>query len=468
MIPLALLFPEGGYEPFPVLSFAATVAVLAAFVLRRCRPRSGCCASAPPSTSQPACSACSCTRRSGSNIERYGVLLGAPLLLCALLRERPDGARRAGIGLLGALALAALGTWVLWGPVRETAAVDGTPATSAAYYVPVERFLERARRPPGPGRGAADALALGGGDARADGCRSRGAGRSSSTSRYDGVLLAGDLTARTATRHGCDREAVDYVALPDAQPDPSSAAEDRLIRSGLPYLQPVFASAHWRIFRVHGAQPLATGPGRLTELGHDTFACKRTAPAPSWCAMHYTRYWTCAPEMRASITAPKASRRCERGRPDASRLPRASRSPAFGSGAGAACHGSARRETEEAGVAGQVDVPAVADDRVEGAGFHFEEHAAGRDPEAVGAVVARGRRSRRSRPTIVAEPEIFPPASKCQLMLPGAGVERVEVAVVGAEVDRRSEPGRVGDRRARRRRRRRSAPPSPGGRSTAS
>ena len=33
VLPLALLFPEGGYEPFPVLSFAATVAVIAAFAV---------------------------------------------------------------------------------------------------------------------------------------------------------------------------------------------------------------------------------------------------------------------------------------------------------------------------------------------------------------------------------------------------------------------------------------------------
>src|SRR5206468_3986738 len=76
----------------------------------------------------------------GSNIERYGVLLAAPLLLAA--RPRP--------GVLGGLALAAITVWVLWGPVRETAAVDGSAATTASYYMPVERFL--AARGGGPVR----------------------------------------------------------------------------------------------------------------------------------------------------------------------------------------------------------------------------------------------------------------------------------------------------------------------------
>ena len=34
-----------------------------------------------------------------------------------------------------------MAVWVAWGPVRETLAVAGSPATSAAYYAPVERFL---------------------------------------------------------------------------------------------------------------------------------------------------------------------------------------------------------------------------------------------------------------------------------------------------------------------------------------
>jgi len=82
------------------------------------------------------------------------------------------------------------------------------------------------------------------------------------------------------------------VALPDVQPDPSSAAEGRLIRGGLPYLRPVFSEGGWRVFRVEGATGVAEGPGRLTELGHDTFALHAERPGRFLVRIHFTRYWT--------------------------------------------------------------------------------------------------------------------------------------------------------------------------------
>ena len=111
----------------------------------------------------------------GSNVERYGVLLAGPLLICALLGERgaraalagggprPPGAGPAAGRVL--LAMCAIALWVLWGPVRETLAVAGSEATSASYYTPVERYLAEPAGRAGARRGAAHALALGGGAA---------------------------------------------------------------------------------------------------------------------------------------------------------------------------------------------------------------------------------------------------------------------------------------------------------------
>ena len=110
-------------------------------------------------------------------------------------------------------------------------------------------------------------------------------------SRYDGLLLRKRLSA-SAYREWLDREAISYVALPDLAPDPSSAVEDRLIRSGLPYLHEVLRTPHWRVFAVAGAAPLATGPGRLTELGHDTFALDALDAGPFLVREHFSRYWT--------------------------------------------------------------------------------------------------------------------------------------------------------------------------------
>jgi hypothetical protein len=109
--------------------------------------------------------------------------------------------------------------------------------------------------------------------------------------RYDGVLLSRGLTAASYERW-LHEQAVAYVALPDVPLDPSSAAEGRLIRAGLPYLREVFASAHWRIFRVLSATPLASGPGRMTSLGEDSFTLRASAAGRFVVRLHFTRYWT--------------------------------------------------------------------------------------------------------------------------------------------------------------------------------
>jgi hypothetical protein len=292
VIPLAVLFPEGGWEPFPIRSFAAAAVVALAFLW-----------ALPPGQRLLrtggvvyllGCVACVLVHSPmGSNIERYAVLLAGPLLLFALLTAsagptRPCG--RAGrVGPAGLAALSAIALWVGWGPVRETLAVAGSEATSASYYAPVERFL--AAVPGGPVRVEVpltrshwEAALLAPSVSLARGWEKQ------LETRYDRVLLLPGLTARSY-RDWLESQAVAYVALPDAALDPSSAQEGRLIRGGLPYLQRVFASAHWRIYRVLGAPALAAGPGRLRSLGHDSFTLSARAAGSFLVRVHYTRYW---------------------------------------------------------------------------------------------------------------------------------------------------------------------------------
>jgi len=293
---VAALFPEGGYEPYPILSFAATMLVVAAFLWALPRAarllRIGACVYAL------ACVACLAVHSPmGSNIERYAVLLAGPLLLCARLAASPgNGASALPRGRLtpaAAVALCVTAVWVVWGPARETLAVAGSEATSAAYYVPVERFVARVEAPPGSPvrvevpltRSHWEAALLAPTVSLARGWDKQ------MEARYDGALLAHGLTAAGYERW-LRQQAVAYVALPDVPLDPSSAQEGRLIRRGLPYLREVFASAHWRIFRVLAATPLASGPGRLTSLGHDSFALSASAPGNFLVRVHFTRYWT--------------------------------------------------------------------------------------------------------------------------------------------------------------------------------
>jgi hypothetical protein len=291
VLPLTVLFPEGGSEPFPLLSFAATALVVVGFLV------------ALPSEARLlrigggiyllACLVCLAVKTPvGSNIERYGVLLAAPLLLCALLNPGRVGGqgRRDGSTALAGLALSAIAVWVLWGPVRETEAVAHSPVTGATYYLPVERFLDGVQG--GPFRVEVpltrshwEAALLAPSVSLARGWEKQ------LDTRYDGVLLRSGLDANSY-EEWLHREAVGYVALPDVQLDPSSAREGRLIESGLAYLKEVFSSAHWRIYAVQGATPLASGPGRLTRLGHDSFTVQASRAGSFMVRVHFTRYWT--------------------------------------------------------------------------------------------------------------------------------------------------------------------------------
>jgi hypothetical protein len=304
---LTLLFPEGGAEPYPILSFAATVLVVVTFLY-----------ALPPGQRLMrtgalvyllGCIACLLIRTPmGGNIERYAVLLAGPLLLCAL-GARSGGARSGGalagsdgvahgrrplarLGLTPAAALAfcAWAVWVGWGPLRETLAVAGNESTKASYYAPVELFL--ASHSHGPVRVEVpltrshwEAALLAPTVSLARGWEKQ------LDSRFDAVLLASGLTV-AAYRRWLGENAVSYVALPDAALDPSSATEGKLIRAGLPYLSEVFASPHWRLYAVLTPTPLAAGPGRLTALGHDTFSLRAYSRGSFLVRVHFSRYLT--------------------------------------------------------------------------------------------------------------------------------------------------------------------------------
>jgi hypothetical protein len=285
VVSLMVLFPEGGTEPYPILSFAATLLVVVAFML-----------ALPPEQSLLrlgaavyllVCVACLLVPTAmGSNIERYAVLLAGPLLLCALLSSRGWRA----VGPVAVVALCAWAVWVGWGPMRETRAVAGNRSTSVSYYMPVERFL--AAHAGAPARVEVPLTRSHWENALLAPRVSLARGwEKQLDSRFNHVLLAPGLNAGTYLSW-LHEQAVSYVALPDTPLDPSSAREGRLIRAGLPYLQEVFADRHWRIFAVRSPTPLASGPGRLTALGHDSFALRAHSPGSFLVRVHFTRYLT--------------------------------------------------------------------------------------------------------------------------------------------------------------------------------
>jgi hypothetical protein len=283
VVPLALLFPEGGFEPFPTTSFAATALVTLLFLWAL--PRGQRLLRTGGVVYLLACVLALVVHTPmGSNIERYAVLLAGPLLLCALAG---GGKRQVPVVLVALLGIA---IFVVWGPVRETVAVAGNESTRASYYAPVLGFLEdhggaleRVEVPLTRSHWEAALLAprislARGWEKQLD-------------ERYDSVLLSGSLSA-ASYRRWLEDQAVSYVALPDTPLDPSSAREGTLIKGGLPYLRVVFTSRHWRVYRVLDPTPLLEGPGRLTSLGQDSFALRADTPGRFLVRIHYTRYWT--------------------------------------------------------------------------------------------------------------------------------------------------------------------------------
>jgi len=298
VLALALLFPEGGFEPYPIRSFAATAVVVLAFLW-----------ALPPGERLMrtggviyllVCVLCLLIHTPvGSNIERYGVLLAGPALICAWLGARQA---RAGTGkgrsargrqprgdhaTRALLAMCVIAVWVLWGPVRETLAVVGSEATSAAYYEPLERYLEGLGEPVRVEvpltRSHWEAALLAPSVSLARGWEKQ------LETRYDAPLLSSSVDA--ASYYAWLRsQAVGYVALPDATLDPSSAREGRLIEAGQRYLREVFASRHWRVYRVLGATPLLGGPGRLAALGHDGFSIDARSAGLFTVRVHYSSY----------------------------------------------------------------------------------------------------------------------------------------------------------------------------------
>jgi hypothetical protein len=85
--------------------------------------------------------------------------------------------------------------------------------------------------------------------------------------------------------------AVSYVALPDVELDASARSEARLLESGVPGLTPVWADAHWRVWKVPDAQPLVDAPATMTRLDPDSFTMVTPVPIDVLVRVHYSSHW---------------------------------------------------------------------------------------------------------------------------------------------------------------------------------
>jgi hypothetical protein len=278
----ALLFPEGGTEPFafsafwpiPVLAVAAFLASpRGARTLRMGIALYGLVALASYLIATPL----------GSNAARLGTLFAAPLAAVLLWPRRT-----------ALLALVAVPTLYLgWqAPVRDLATASGDPSVSTGYYAPVLRFLERQPGASGPTFRVEIPFTRFHWEAYVLASRfplARGWERQLDT-KYNALFYDGRLTASSYDAW-LQRTAVRYVAAPDASLDYSARAEMRLIDRGLPYLRLVLRTAHWRVYAVRDPTPIATGAARLEATGPDWLKLYAPTAGTTLLRVHFSPYW---------------------------------------------------------------------------------------------------------------------------------------------------------------------------------
>jgi hypothetical protein len=247
----SLIFGDGGHQPFTFadcLKSLTALAIVLATVPRRCHPI------------------------------RLGAGIGIVLLIAAFVLPTPVGSNATRLGLLFALpvaasfvhwrtrtltALALLAILALQLPVNPaTVASTGRVSGYSAYYKPV---IEEIRsRGPLTGRvevpemaGHWDSVYLARGVPLA-----RGWLRQTDVRLNDAVFYKQKPTVASYRAFLTDN-AVQYVAVPDAELTQFGKNELALMSTNLPYLRPIWRNAHWTLFEVLGFAALVDPPARV-------------------------------------------------------------------------------------------------------------------------------------------------------------------------------------------------------------
>ncbi len=229
----------------------------------------------------------------GGNVDRLGALITGPLAACVLAGSTHSRRR-----LLFVLA-PFLFYWQATAPVTDFVSTLSNRSVNASYYAPLLGELHTL----GVGYGARPARIEV--VATADHWEARyvaphvmiARGWERQLDTYRNALFYEESKPLTAQRYRAwlARNAISYVALPDAPLDYSAHAEASLVRSGrATYLHEIWRSAHWRLFAVSGAAPLASPPGILESAGSDSLTLYAPRPGTYTVKVRFTSYWALA------------------------------------------------------------------------------------------------------------------------------------------------------------------------------
>jgi hypothetical protein len=285
LAPVALLsvaFPEGGSEPFtlatlwpiPAISLVALVLIPTRHVTLRAGIflyALGCVAAFEVATPV------------GSNAARLGPLLAGPLAALLLWRRHKAWLIAAALPLL----------YFQWqAPIRDVRTSAGDPSVNISYYRPVLAFLEDQSGPPFRVEIPFTRFHWEAYEVAPHFPLARGWERQLDI-KYNSLFYNGRLTAGTYYAW-LRRLAVRYVAVSDADLDYSAHKETALIDRGLPYLRLVFTSAHWHVYAVRDATPIAQGPASLQQLGPNSLTLRASRPGTVMLRVRFSPYWALA------------------------------------------------------------------------------------------------------------------------------------------------------------------------------
>jgi hypothetical protein len=114
-------------------------------------------------------------------------------------------------------------------------------------------------------------------------------------------VLYKPLTA-ASYRAWLDANAVGLVALPDVPIDNGGLAEAALLANPPPYLHEVWHDAHWKVWQVADAVPLASGPATLRTLGISSFILDFPTTGTETVRIHADDMWGIAGDSAACLT----------------------------------------------------------------------------------------------------------------------------------------------------------------------
>ncbi len=271
---MTAIFPEGGTEPFVASAFWPALAALLAVAVAL--PRGSPVLRAAAIMYAAAVVTCFVIPTAvGGNVTRLAALTLGPIAACVLWPQRK--------WLLAAVAVPLL-YWQLMPPIRDVVVVAGDPSTQASYYEPL---IERLQRESGPLRVEVPFTRAHWEAAHLASHVPLARGWERQLDRELNGLFYSDkpLTPERYTKW-LHQNAVTFVALPDVALDGSAHQEARLIRRGIPALQPVWSNEHWTLYRVGGAYR-----GRADGTGADSFEVDADGPGSTVVRVRFSPHW---------------------------------------------------------------------------------------------------------------------------------------------------------------------------------